>query len=140
MYSNLIFIFIQIFREYCIVSIFVPSQIVCLEGQNKSLFCEVIELISPRSLCWVRPVILVNLTENNSDYFYKDSICDLRFTSDLLWDTSDFRIVLDTEYIEFFTSLDDFEFEEDKLQLANKELRYFIQELCYQKKEKVDSI
>ena len=119
------------------MAIFVPSQIVCLEGQNKSLFCEVIEMISSRSLCWVRPVILVNLTEGHSDYFsYKDNIYDLRFTSDLLWDTSDFRIVLDTEYIEFFTNLDDFEFEEDKLQWANQELRYFIQELCYQKKKK----
>jgi hypothetical protein len=116
------------------VPIFVPSQIVCLEGQYKSLFCEVIELISSRSLCWVRPIILVNLTDSHSDYFnYKNSICDLRFTSDLLWDTSDFRIVLDTEYLELFTSLDDFEFEENKLQLANRELRYFIQELCSQK-------
>ena len=123
------------------MAIFVPSQIVCLEGQNKSLFCEVIEMISSRFVCWVRPVILVNLTEGNSDYFsYKDSIYDLRFTSDLLWDISDFRVVLDTEYIEIFTSLDDFEFEEDKLQWANQELRYFIQELCYQKKEKVDYI
>lgn len=135
MYNHPILIFAQIFREYCVVPIFVPSQIVCLEGSNKSLFCEVIEIIASRSLCWVRPVLLVNLIENNSDYLnYKESIYDLRFTSDLLWDISDFRIVLDTEYIEFFTSLDDFEFEENKLQLANKKLRYFIQELCSLKK------
>ena len=108
------------------MSIFVPSQIVCLEGQSKSLFCEVIDIILARSLCWVRPVILVNFTENTSNYLsYKNNIYDLRFTSDLLWNIDDFRVVLDTEYLEFFTNLDEFEFEEDKLKLANKEVKIF---------------
>ena len=114
------------------MSTFIPSQIVCLESHNNSLFCEVIEIISIRSLCWVRPIILVNSTENSSNFYnYKNkNICDLRFTSDLLWDIADFRVVLDTEYLDFFVGLEDFEFQEDNLKLANKKLRSFIQELC----------
>ncbi len=114
------------------MSIFKPSQIVCLEGQNKNLFCEVIDIISARSVCWVRPIILVNLTENTSNFYrYKNSdIYDLRFTSDLLWNIADFRVVLDTEYLDIFVTLEDFEFQEEKIKLANQELRFFIQQLC----------
>ena len=114
---------------------FIPSQIVCLEGQNKSLFCEVIEIISTRSLCWVRPIILVNSAEQSSNFYhYKNNlICDLRFTADLLWNIADFRVVLDTEYLDFFVSLEDFEFKEERIKLANQKLREFIQELCLQK-------
>ena len=112
------------------MSTFIPSQIVCLEGQNKSLFCEVIEIISARSLCWVRPIILVNSMENSSNFYnYKNNkIYDLRFTSDLLWNITDFRLVLDTEYLDFFVGLEDFEFKEDNIQLANQKLRAFIKE------------
>ena len=116
---------------------FVPSQIVSLDGQNKSLFCEVIDSIDHRSVCWVRPILLVDLSNHNSDFYdYKDvCISDLRFTVDLLWNMTDFRLVLDTEYLEFFSDLEDFEFEEDKIKLANKKLRNFIQQLCEQKQD-----
>jgi hypothetical protein len=120
------------------MSNFIPSQIVCLESKNQSLFCEVIEIISLRSLCWVRPVILVNVTENSSDFYQytnNSKICDLRFTADLLWNIADFRVVLDTEYLDFFVGLEDFEFQEDKVKLANHKLRDFIQQLCEQKSQ-----
>ena len=112
------------------MSIFIPSQIVCLDSPNYSLYCEVIEIITSRFLCWVRPVILVNKQEKKPDYLTdKTCVYDLRFTSDLLWKIDDFRIVLDTEYIEFFADLQDFEFEEDKLAIAQQKLRLFIQEI-----------
>ncbi|NCO74335.1 MAG: hypothetical protein GW795_05345 [Cyanobacteria bacterium] len=117
------------------MSTFIPSQIVCLDNQDKSLYCEVIDVISSRQMCWVRPVILVNLDDNSNNYFHdKNNIYDLRFTSDLLWKLNAFRIVLDTEYIQFFASLQEFEFDEEKLLLAKQKLKLFIQEICFQNK------
>ncbi|WP_017292902.1 hypothetical protein [Geminocystis herdmanii] len=109
---------------------FINSQIVCLDCQNKSLYCEVIDIINDRKTCWVRPLILVNLnTQDNNYYPLKNDIYDLRFTSDLLWNMDDFRIVLDTEYIQFLANLQEFEFDEDKLILGKQQLRLFIQEI-----------
>jgi len=108
---------------------FVPSQIVSLDCKNKSLYCEVIDVIQVRSIGWLRPVILVNQENENTDYFRRHkNICDLRFTSDLFWKLEDLRIVLDTEYIAFLGELNDFEFDENKLTLAKQQLRLFIEE------------
>ena len=117
---------------------FNPNQVVCLEGTNKSLFCEVIDTITSRSLCWVRPVLLVmnydrarqlladrNVIVDNSDA----KVYDLRFTADLLWRISDFDDVLDMEYIEFFSQLEDFKYDEQQLKLAHQKLSYFVKEL-----------
>lgn len=112
------------------MSPFIDSQIVCLDSQNKSLYCEVIEVINERNICWVRPLILVDLKAQDSKYFSKkNDIYDLRFTSDLLWKIDDFRIVLDTEYIQFFANLQEFQFDEDILVIAKQKLRLFIQEI-----------
>ncbi|BAQ64224.1 hypothetical protein [Geminocystis sp. NIES-3709] len=109
---------------------FVNSQIICLDSQNKSLYCEVIDIVNDRQICWVRPVILVDLKAQDNNYFpQKNDVYDLRFTSDLLWKIDDFRIVLDTEYIEFLANLQEFEFDEDKLTIAKQKLRFFIQEI-----------
>ena len=112
------------------MSVFNPNQVVCLEGTNKSLFCEVIDTITSRSLCWVRPVLLVmnydrNVIVDNSDA----KVYDLRFTADLLWRISDFDDVLDMEYIEFFSQLEDFKYDEQQLKLAHQKLSYFVKEL-----------
>ncbi|AFZ55033.1 hypothetical protein VKI21_04655 [Cyanobacterium aponinum UTEX 3222] len=121
------------------MSVFIPSQIVALDYQNKSLYCEVIDAccvadpfgIASRDLCWVRPIILVDKMTEKTDYLTdKNDIYDLRFTSDLLWNIKDFRIVLDTEYIEFLVNLSDFEFDDDKLKLAREKLKLFIKEIC----------
>ncbi|WPF87725.1 hypothetical protein WEU38_13010 [Cyanobacterium aponinum AL20118] len=113
------------------MSVFIPSQIVALDYQNKSLYCEVIDAIESRDLCWVRPIILVDKMTEKTDYLTdKNDIYDLRFTSDLLWNIKDFRIVLDTEYIEFLVNLSDFEFDDDKLKLAREKLKLFIKEIC----------
>lgn len=112
------------------MSTFINSQIVCLDTQNKSLYCEVIDIVNERNICWVRPVILVDLKAKDNNYFsHKNNIYDLRFTSDLLWKIGDFRIVLDIEYIEFFANLQEFEFDEKTLNIAKQKLRLFIQEI-----------
>ncbi|MGI0482847.1 hypothetical protein ACN4EE_18935 [Geminocystis sp. CENA526] len=117
------------------MSKFINSQIVCLDCHNKSLYCEVIETTKDGFNSWVRPVILVDLQNKDNNYYPpKSDVYDLRFTSDLLWKTEDFRVVLDTEYIEFFVNLQEFEFDEDKLIIGKQQLRIFIQEMILQKK------
>ena len=109
---------------------FSPHQVVCLEGKNKSLFCEVIDVITSRSLCWVRPVLLVmNYNPNLLNPKTSGDVYDLRFTADLLWKIDDFRNVLDVEYLEFFVQLEDFKFDEQQLQLAHQKLSYFVRDL-----------
>ena len=115
------------------MSVFNPNQVVCLQGKNKSLFCEVIDTITARSLCWVRPVLLVMNYDIDSVMQNNAVVYDLRFTADLLWNISDFRDVLDVEYIEFFTQLDDFKFDEHELKLAHQKLSRFIKDLCQSK-------
>ncbi|MBL1208311.1 hypothetical protein [Geminocystis sp. GBBB08] len=109
---------------------FINRQIVCLDSTKNSLYCEVIEVINERKICWVRPILLVDLQAQNHNYFsQKDTIHDLRFTSDLLWNINDFRIVFDTEYIEFLSELQEFQFDENKLIIAKQKLRLFMEEI-----------
>lgn len=108
---------------------FKPSEIVCLDNQNKSLYCEIIDVITGQNKYWVRPLMLVNFMEEDEYQKEIKNIDDLRFTSDLLWSTDFFRPVFDTEYITFFCQLPEFEFDEKKLLNAKKTLRHFIQDL-----------
>ncbi|AFZ47281.1 hypothetical protein Cyast_1316 [Cyanobacterium stanieri PCC 7202] len=108
---------------------FKPSEIVCLDNQNKSLYCEIIDVITQQNKCWVRPLMLVNFTEQNEYERAVNNIEDLRFTSDLLWSTQHFRPVFDTEYITFCCQLPEFEFDDKKILNAKKILRHFIQDL-----------
>lgn len=112
-----------------------PSQIVALDLQDKSLYCEVIDTIEQRFLCWVRPIILIDKLAQETNYLTekKDDIYDVRFTSDLLWDLSAFRLVLDTEYIQYLVSLDDFVFDDRTLHMAKQKLRSFIRDICHSK-------
>lgn len=111
------------------MSFFKPSEIVCLDNQNKSLYCEIIDVITPQNKCWVRPVLLVNFILQDEYEKEIKNIDDLRFTSDLLWSTQCFRPVFEIEYINFCGQLPDFEFDEKKILNAKKILRHFIQEL-----------
>jgi hypothetical protein len=72
---------------------FQPGQIVFLEHGNAKLYAEVIQVVTSRQLCWVRPLLLVTLTHEDS------RITDLRDTSDLLWSMSFFQPALDVEVI-----------------------------------------
>lgn len=111
------------------VIFFKPNEIVCLDNHNKSLYCEIIDVITQQNKCWVRPLMLVNFTEHNEYERAVKNIEDLRFTSDLLWSTQYFRPVFDTEYINFCCQLPEFEFDDKKLLNAKKILRHFIQDL-----------
>lgn len=109
---------------------FSRHEIVCLKHQNQSLYCEVIDIIKSRSLGWVRPIMLVSFTDDNSDFQPQGEIDDLRFSSDLLWHLNFFAPVLDTEYITFFSQLKEPYWNEKKSLLAKKKLRYFLEKVC----------
>jgi len=111
------------------VSFFKPSEIVCLDNQNRSLYCEIIDVITQQNKCWVRPLMLVNFIQQDQYEKAVKNIDDLRHTSDLLWSTNCFRPVFDTEYITFCGQLPEFEFDDKKILTAKKTLRHFIQDL-----------
>jgi len=90
---------------------FQPRQIVCLEHENTRLYTEVIEVVSSRQVCWVRPMMLA-ISEAGTDSLPLASaealtLYDLRLGADLLWPTSLFRPALDTEVIPLMVQLDD---------------------------------
>jgi hypothetical protein len=106
------------------------NQIVCLDHQNKSLYCEVIDVIESRDLCWVRPIMLVSLLDQNCLLKPKrGNVCDLRYSSDLFWNLKGFRPVFDTEYIEFVSKLEEYDWAKDKSHLARRQLRCFLEEI-----------
>jgi hypothetical protein len=103
---------------------FQPSQIVCLEHQNIYLYSEVIQVISDRQLCWVRPLVLAIIR----DSLTTEKILDLRFTSDLLWPINLFRPALDTEVIPLLSELDSPDYRAESIQNARQQLNYYIQQ------------
>lgn len=70
---------------------FQPGQILSLKHGDMNLYAEVIQVVTSRQLCWVRPLVLVNFI------LEPPHITDLRDASDLLWPINLFRPALDTE-------------------------------------------
>jgi len=89
---------------------FQPRQIVCLEHENTRLYTEVIEVVTARQICWVRPLMLVvsPLGHDSLPAFSPEqlNLYDLRQGADLLWPVSLFRVALDTEVIPLLVQLD----------------------------------
>lgn len=98
---------------------FQTRQIVCLEHENTRLYTEVIQVVTLRQVCWVRPLMLAVLPIDSDSLptFSPEQIhlYDLRQGADLLWPASLFRLALDTEVIPLLVQLDD----PSKVQLAN---------------------
>jgi hypothetical protein len=83
-------------------------QIVGLKQDNFCLYCEIIQLIPQRQYCWVRPILLVFLsdtTDPSSSVLTAEKITDLRDSSDLLLPWSLFQPALDTEIIPLFSKI-----------------------------------
>lgn len=115
---------------------FQPRQIVCLEHETTRLYAEVVDVITSRQICWVRPLMLVvssgddnSLTELSSKLL---RVYDLRQGADLLWPASLFRAALDTEVISLLVELEnpDSLKQEDNLD-APKQLSCFIQKVWH---------
>ena len=109
------------------VSNFGPSQIVCLEFGDACLYADVIQVVSARRLCWVRPLMLVVLVCDDSSFLHEEyNLWDLRNGSDLLWPLSLFRLALDTEVIPLLTELQSLDSEGKDAVIAHRQLRDFV--------------
>jgi hypothetical protein len=112
------------------MKMFSTNQIICLDFQNSSLYCEVIDLAQSQNLGWLRPVILVDSSDDKDQLTRQGEVYDLRYSSDLLWNVEKFRHVFDTEYIEFISQLEEYDWTEDKAFFARQKLREFLLEIC----------
>ncbi|AKG23106.1 hypothetical protein [Calothrix sp. 336/3] len=102
---------------------FHPGQIVYLEHLEKKLYTEVIQLVTPRQMCWVRPLFLLDFTQESP------RVIDLRETPDLLWALNSFQPALDTEVIDSLTKILIKETKPELKNFAKQELHQFIQEI-----------
>ncbi|MBE9180787.1 hypothetical protein IQ268_19690 [Oculatella sp. LEGE 06141] len=90
-----------------------PAQIICLEHETACLYAEVIQVVTARQQCWVRPLFLkiASLPEQLNDANPASApdliLYDLRQGADLICPLSLFRMALDTEVIPLLTILDD---------------------------------
>ena len=83
-----------------------PTEIVCLEHQNLCLYAELIQVITARQRCWVRPLCLSVAPEViASPQLNRSVIYDLRTCSDLLWPLGFFRPAVDLEVIPLLAQL-----------------------------------
>ncbi|MEM7726376.1 MAG: hypothetical protein AAF208_08380 [Cyanobacteria bacterium P01_A01_bin.45] len=96
------------------------GQIVYLEKENTRLYAEVVQTVVSRQICWVRPLLLVAKTDEDT------STTDLRNTSDLLWSLDSFRAAVDTEVIAVLSPLMVGEPKSHTIPNARKKLHQFI--------------
>jgi hypothetical protein len=111
---------------------FQPRQIVCLEHEHTCLYAEVIEVVSSRQVCWVRPLMLVIPADNQSLPWSSQehlTLYDLRQGSDLLWPTSLFRLALDTEVISLLGQLNNPDSPDVNNLDAPRQLSYFVHQV-----------
>lgn len=102
---------------------FQAGQIVSLEHGDMKLYAEVIQVVVSRQLCWVRPLLLVNFSQE------PPLITDLRDTSDLLWAVNLFQPALDTEVIGFLSQVLGKEPKSGQISLAKQQFHHFIHEI-----------
>ncbi len=109
---------------------FKTYQIVRLEHINTCLYAEVIQVVSERQLCWVRPLFLAISSPAEVGYLSAEEnlqVIDLRMSSDLFWPIDLFQAASDTEVIPLLMQLEvkDFaSFDENK---ARASLHSFIE-------------
>jgi hypothetical protein len=87
------------------------------------LYGELIQVVLSRQLCWVRPLLLVNFTQEIP------SVNDLRGTNDILWSADSFHPALDTDAIEFLSQVIVKEPKPELEAVTKQQLNYFIQKL-----------
>ncbi|MTJ52067.1 hypothetical protein FJR38_04965 [Anabaena sp. UHCC 0253] len=114
---------------------FQPGQIVSLDYQDQNLYTEVIEIVVSRQLCWVRPLLLVDSTQE------LPLVIDLRNVSDLLWPLDLFRPALDTEVIAFLGQIFPKEQQLESDLVAKQQFNLFIHQLwqAYQQEQTIYS-
>ncbi|WP_009633779.1 hypothetical protein [Synechocystis sp. PCC 7509] len=112
---------------------FQPLQIVCLEHLATCLYAEVIQVVESRQMCWVRPMLLVSVTD------IEPSVLDLRSTVDLLWSLASFRPALDTEILPFLANIFTSTPPLQSNNYARQQLNYFVQQLWQAQKSELQN-
>ncbi|ACB52693.1 conserved hypothetical protein [Crocosphaera subtropica ATCC 51142] len=109
--------------------LFTPQQIVYLAHQSHRLYCEVIQVVESRQLCWVRPLCLVDMSQEREIYpqlFAPTLLMDVRSTSDLLYPIILFQPALDTEVIPLLSQLHSPDDSINNNPIAKEKLHQFI--------------
>lgn len=109
--------------------VFTPQQIVYLANQSHRLYCEVIQVVESRHLCWVRPLCLVDMAEEQEicpQFFAPKLLMDVRSTSDLLYPIILFQPALDTEVIPLLSQLKSSDDSINNNPIAKEKLHQFI--------------
>ncbi|MDJ0509902.1 MAG: hypothetical protein QNJ64_11685 [Crocosphaera sp.] len=119
--------------------LFKSQQIVYLSHKNHRLYCEVIQVVESRQLCWVRPLFLVDIAEEMDIYsqlITPKVLMDVRSTSDLLYPITLFNAALDTEVIPILTQLQIESSCEKDNKIARQKLHQFITKIWQNNPEK----
>ncbi len=103
---------------------FQPNQIVFLEHSATRLYAEVVQVVTARRLCWVRPLALV--TRSDAIDVNEPTLQDLRQGSDLVCPIILFQAAIDVEVIPLLAQLSSLE-TKVKLTTAHASLHEFIQ-------------
>ena len=106
---------------------FQPRQIVCLTHQATHLYAEVIQVVESRQIGWFRPLLLVELFEDER-LLTSPTLLDLRSGADLLCPPSLFRPAIDTEVVPLLMRLSALEPPLERDPVAFKRLHQFIQQ------------
>jgi hypothetical protein len=108
---------------------FQPSQIVGLEHQETCLYAEVIQVVTSRQICWVRPLLLAVGMADEEALPTRTIVSDLRLSADLLWPASLFRPALDTEVLPLLAQLNAPNTPQANSLEASKRLNHFIHQV-----------
>lgn len=112
---------------------FQPRQVVFLEHAGTRLYAEVIQVVTGRKLCWVRPLLLA-VMPSSSVLDNSLPVTDLRSSADLLWPATLFRPALDTEIIPLLVTLLPLETEPERDPVSQQQLSQFIHQVWQAKK------
>lgn len=87
---------------------FVPGQIVFLEYSQTRLYAEVIQVLAPRQIGWIRPLALVSEAGTKplgTDWISGDAAANQPVTPDMLWPLGQLQPALDTDIMPLLTTL-----------------------------------
>jgi hypothetical protein len=103
-----------------------PSQIVSASTPNYQFFGEVIDVVTDRGVCWVRPLLLVKKGE-------EDTKIDVRQGSDLVFPLFYFEPALDGDILPFLNDLVKDDDEGASFVSNHPQLTQFLRELLNQR-------
>ncbi|MGK7933380.1 MAG: hypothetical protein AB4041_18375 [Microcystaceae cyanobacterium] len=109
------------------MSVLQPSQIVCANTPNYQFFGEVIDVVTEREVCWVRPLLLVKKGE-------EDIKIDVRQGSDIVFPLSCFEPALDGDILPFLNDLVKDDYDGSSFIPNHPQLTQFLRELLNQDK------